>query len=115
MLYDAAGLPPLFSFQEGADPEAEIVFRKLAGLTRGACAKFDSSAARELAELLRAVAAFAAGGMRALTDLRTEGARRLLILTEIRKQRVDRARLAERPCGIMRESGWRNAISRPPP
>jgi hypothetical protein len=79
VLYDAAArLPPLFLFQEGADPKAEVVFRELARLTKGAYAKFDSGAARELAELLRAVAAFAAGGMRALTDLRTEGARRLL-------------------------------------
>jgi hypothetical protein len=79
VLYDAAaGLPPLFLFQEGAEPTAEIVFRELARLTKGAYAKFDSSAARELAELLRAVAAFAAGGTRALIDLRTEGARRLL-------------------------------------
>ena len=79
VLYDAAaGLLPLFVFQEGADPKAEIVFRELARLTKGAYAKFDSGAARELAELLRAVAVFAAGGMRALTDLRTEGARRLL-------------------------------------
>ena len=54
------------------------MFRELARLTKGAYAKFDSGAARELAELLRAVAVFAAGGMRALTDLRTEGAHRLL-------------------------------------
>jgi hypothetical protein len=74
----AAGLPPMFLFQEGADPKAEMVFRELARLTNGAYAKFDSSAARELAELLRAVATFAAGGTRALIDLRTEGARRLL-------------------------------------
>jgi hypothetical protein len=79
VLYDAAeGLPPLFLFQEGADPKAEVVFRELARLTKGAYSKFDSGAARELAELLGAVAAFAAGGMRALTELRTEGARRLL-------------------------------------
>jgi hypothetical protein len=79
LLYDAAaGLPPLFLFQEGAEPTAEIVFRELALLTKGAYAKFDSGAARELAELLRAVAAFAVGGMRALTDLRNESARRLL-------------------------------------
>jgi hypothetical protein len=79
LLYDAAvGLPPLFLFQEGADPRAEAAFRELARLTKGAYAKFDSGAARELAELLRAVAAFAAGGMRALTELRTDGARRLL-------------------------------------
>jgi hypothetical protein len=79
VLYDAAaGLPPLFLFQEGADPKAEMVFRELARRTKGAYARFDSGAAHELAELLRAVAAFAAGGMRALSDLRTERARRLL-------------------------------------
>jgi hypothetical protein len=78
-LYEAAaGLPPLFLFQEGSDLAVEVVFRRLKDLTSGAYAKFDSGAARELADLLRAVAAFAAGGMRALTNLRTEGARRLL-------------------------------------
>jgi hypothetical protein len=54
------------------------VFRELKRLTHGGYAKFDSNASRELAELLRAVAAFAAGGLTALADLRTEGARRLL-------------------------------------
>jgi hypothetical protein len=78
-LYDAvAGLPPLFLFQEGSDPAVEVIFRRLKDLTKGAYAKFDSGAARELADLLGAVAAFAAGGIKALTDLRTEGARRLL-------------------------------------
>jgi hypothetical protein len=78
-LYDAAaGLPPLFLFQEGSDPGVEVEFRRLKDLTKGAYAKFDSGAARELAELLRAVAAFATGGIKALTDLRTEGARTLL-------------------------------------
>ena len=68
----------MFLFQEGTDPKAEIVFRKLARLTKGAYTRFDSGAARELAELLRAVAVFAGGGMSSLTDLRTECARRLL-------------------------------------
>ena len=79
-LYDVAtGLgAPLFVFQEGVDPTASIVFPELARRTKGAFARLDSNAARELAELLRAIAAFAAGGTRALTDLRTEGARRLL-------------------------------------
>jgi hypothetical protein len=78
-LYDAAaGLPPVFLFQEGSDPTVEVVFRRLKDLTKGAYAKFDSGAARELADLLRAVAAFAAGGVKALTDLRTGSARRLL-------------------------------------
>jgi hypothetical protein len=65
-------------FQEGVDPRASIVFPELARRTKGAFAKFDSNAARELADLLRAVAAFATGGIKALTDLRTEGARTLL-------------------------------------
>ena len=78
LLEAAAGLPPLFLFQEGTDPKAGLVFRELAGLTKGAFVRFDSNAPRELAELLRTVAAFATGGIRALTDLRTEGARRLL-------------------------------------
>jgi hypothetical protein len=79
-LYDlATGLgAPLFVFQEGVDPTASIVFPELARRTKGAFAKFDSGAARELADLLRAVAAFAAGGVKALTDIRTEGARKLL-------------------------------------
>jgi hypothetical protein len=79
-LYNAAaGLGvPLFVFQEGSDPEVVKVFREMARLTKGAYSSFTPSAARELAELLRAVAAFAAGGLTALADLRTEGARRLL-------------------------------------
>jgi hypothetical protein len=44
-------------------------FREIARLTKGAHCRFDPGAARELAELLRAVAAYAAGGMKALNDL----------------------------------------------
>jgi hypothetical protein len=79
-LYDAAaGLGvPLFVFQEGSDPEVEKVFREMARLTKGAYSSFTPGAARELAELLRAGAVFAAGGLTALADLHTEGARRLL-------------------------------------
>ena len=61
---------PAFVFQEGNDPAAEQAFREIARLTRGAYCRFDISAAHELAELLRAVAAYAAGGMKALTDLK---------------------------------------------
>ena len=60
---------PVFAFQEGHDPEAEHAFREVARLSRGAYCRFDMSAAHELAELLRAVAAYAAGGMKALADL----------------------------------------------
>jgi hypothetical protein len=78
-LYEAAtGLPPLFLFQEGDNPAVEQVFRELKRRTAGAYAKFDSGATRELGELLRAVAAFAVGGLTALADLRTDSARKLL-------------------------------------
>src|SRR6516164_1893868 len=60
---------PAFMFQEGDDPITEQAFREIARLTRGAYCRFDPGAAHELAELLRAAAAYAAGGMRALTDL----------------------------------------------
>ena len=60
---------PAFMFQEGYDPVAEQAYREVARLTKGAYCRFDPGAAHQLAELLRAVAAYAAGGMRALADL----------------------------------------------
>jgi len=65
---------PVFVFQEGHDPAAERAFREIATLTRGAYCRFDASSAAELRALLRAVAAYAAGGREALEDLgRREG------------------------------------------
>jgi hypothetical protein len=72
---------PAFMFQEGHDAVAERAFREIARLSRGAYCRFDAGAANELRELLRAVAAYAAGGMKALNDLsarRSAGAVRLL-------------------------------------
>jgi hypothetical protein len=72
---------PAFMFQEGYDPVAEQAFREMARLSRGAYCRFDPGAAHELAELLRAAAAYAAGGVKALADLtarRGSGAQRLL-------------------------------------
>jgi hypothetical protein len=60
---------PAFMFQEGYDPIAEQAFREIARLSRGAYCRFDPGAAHQLGELLRAAAAYAAGGMRALADL----------------------------------------------
>ena len=57
---------PAFMFQEGYDPIAEQAFREMARLSRGAYCRFDPGAAHELAELLRAAAAYAAGGVKAL-------------------------------------------------
>ncbi|MBM3529652.1 MAG: VWA domain-containing protein [Alphaproteobacteria bacterium] len=70
-----------FMFQEGRDAIAEQAYREIARLSHGAYCRFDAGAAHELAELLRAVAAYAAGGMAALADLkakRNAGAVRLL-------------------------------------
>jgi hypothetical protein len=85
-LYDAvAGLGvPLFGFQEGSDFERPEVarlreaFQEMARLTKGAYCAFDAGSIAQLRELLRAVAVFAAGGLTALADLRTDSARRLL-------------------------------------
>lgn len=60
---------PVFLFQEGADPIATSAFREIARLSNGAHCRFSPGAAHELAELLRAVAAYAAGGRKALADL----------------------------------------------
>ncbi|MGV3651576.1 MAG: VWA domain-containing protein [Devosia sp.] len=57
---------PIFVFQEGHDPIAERAFREFARVSKGAYARFDASAPRELAALLRAVAAYATGGRNAL-------------------------------------------------
>ncbi len=72
---------PAFMFQEGYDGVCEQAFREIARLTRGAYCRFAPGAAHELAELLRAAAAYAAGGMKALADLkarRSSGAVRLI-------------------------------------
>jgi hypothetical protein len=69
---------PVFMFQEGGDAIAENAYREIARLSRGAYCRFNAGAANELRELLRAVAAYAAGGLKALTALRERGARQLL-------------------------------------
>ena len=62
-----AGLP-LFMFQEGHDPAVEQTFRTMARLSGGAYARFDHSSASELAELLGAVARYAAAGRGGLLE-----------------------------------------------
>jgi hypothetical protein len=69
---------PVFMFQEGDDDEVEETFREIARLTHGAYSRFDLGAAKQLAELLRAVAAFAAGGIKALAGRKDASAALLL-------------------------------------
>lgn len=57
---------PAFLFHEGGDPVARQAFEQIARLTGGACCPFDLSSARQLRDLLGAVAAYAAGGRPAL-------------------------------------------------
>lgn len=72
---------PVFMFQEGLDPTAELAFREIARLTRGAYFRFNRDAANVLRELLAAVAVYAAGGFKALSDRSAAhgGAARLLL------------------------------------
>jgi hypothetical protein len=69
-----------FMFQEGDDPAASRAFREIARLTGGAYGAFDAGAAHRLEALLRAAAAYAAGGRTGLeAQALTEDAARLLL------------------------------------
>jgi len=69
---------PAFMFQEDHNRLVEQTFQDIARLTHGAYCRFDPGAARQLAELLRAVAVFAAGGMPALAARHDASAIKLL-------------------------------------
>ncbi len=68
----------VFMFHEGRDPLAERTFREIARLTGGAYLPFDRSSATQLRALLKAVATYAVGGLRALESSKDSGARLLL-------------------------------------
>jgi hypothetical protein len=74
---------PVFMFQEGSDEHVGKIYAEIARLTGGAHCKFDGGATQRLADLLKAVATFATGGIRALADQKTEAAR--LLLTQVKK------------------------------
>ncbi|MEP1442825.1 MAG: VWA domain-containing protein [Hyphomicrobiales bacterium] len=57
---------PIFVFQEGRDPTTERAFKEMARLSNGAYARFDQASAQHLSDLLKAVAVYAAGGLKAL-------------------------------------------------
>jgi len=57
---------PVFLFHEGSDATAARAFQEIARLTRGAYCRFDANSAEQLRALLGAVAAYAAGGAKAL-------------------------------------------------
>ncbi|MEE4164898.1 MAG: hypothetical protein V2I35_02785, partial [Desulfocapsaceae bacterium] len=67
-----------FFFQEGLDVTAENGFREMARLTGGAYFRLGPDSARELSELLGAVAIYARGGLKALSHSSSNKARLLL-------------------------------------
>jgi hypothetical protein len=69
---------PVFMFQEGNNHHVERVFRGIAQATHGAYCRFDEGSAKQLGELLKAVALFATGGIAALETSRDAGAIKLL-------------------------------------
>ena len=73
---------PVFVFHEGGEPLARRTFEQVARLSRGAYCPFDANSARQLKDLLSAVAVYAAGGHRALEDYgRRGGSQDVLRLT----------------------------------
>jgi hypothetical protein len=75
---------PVFMFQEGHDSTAEHAFREIARLTGGAWCRFDPGAAAQLRELLRAAAAYAAGGREALLRLSKTGSNAAKLLGQMK-------------------------------
>jgi hypothetical protein len=69
---------PIFMFQEGNDTRVERIFRAITKASNGAHCRFDPGAARQLGELLKAVAAFATGGLAALAARKDASAVKLL-------------------------------------
>ncbi len=76
---------PVFLFQEGHDQRAERAFKEIARLSRGAHCRFDAGSARQLRELLTAVAVYASGGRKALQDYRasTQSSAALRLLEQL--------------------------------
>ncbi|MBT5571644.1 MAG: VWA domain-containing protein [Alphaproteobacteria bacterium] len=79
---------PVFIFHEGGEPISRRAFEQVARLSGGACCGFDAGSAKQLRELLAAVAVFSAGGRRALENLgKTRGGRVLQIADQMRGKR----------------------------
>jgi len=69
---------PVFMFQEGRDGLTERTFRQISDLSGGAYMRFGEGSADQLAQLLKAVAQYAAGGRAALAADRSRTAQTLL-------------------------------------
>ncbi len=67
-----------FMFHEGNDGAARQAFKEIARLSGGAYLPFNAQSAAELKALLSAIAKYAAGGLKALENSKSQAARRLL-------------------------------------
>ena len=72
---------PVFVFHEGGGEQPARVFQEIARLSKGAYCPFDSGSAKQLRELLSAVAVFAAGGRAALENHARRAGGAALLLT----------------------------------
>ncbi len=72
---------PVFIFHEGGEPSSRSAFRQIAKLSGGAYCAFDAGSARQLRDLLTAVAVFSAGGRRALADYSRKTGGKVMQLT----------------------------------
>lgn len=63
---------PAFFFQEGSNPSVTKAYQQLARLSGGAHCSFDACSAHTLADLLKAVARYSVGGLRALENYSTQ-------------------------------------------
>lgn len=73
---------PLFMFQERGDPVARQAFQEMCRLSGGAYSQFDSASADQLRELLKAVAIYAAGGLKALQNFSNSAGRDVKLLEQ---------------------------------
>lgn len=73
---------PVFIFQEGQDRIAAKAFQQIARLSGGAYCPFDAGSAKQLKDLLSAVAVYAAGGHKALENFHARHGSVILKLTK---------------------------------
>src|SRR5258706_12859934 len=75
---------PVFMFQEGHDGIAEPAFLEISRLAVGPSGRFEPGAAAQLRELLRAAAAYAAGGREALLLMSKTGSSAAKLLGQMK-------------------------------
>lgn len=72
---------PAFIFHEGGEPISRRAFMQVAKLSGGAYCSFDAGSAKQLRDLLTAVAVYSAGGRRALENFSSRTGGKVLQLT----------------------------------